>query len=71
MIDLRFVKRKLRTKTSPHGKDQFQKVLQFRSVMNPSEIGLQEPIWSEWSDVRLEEELKPEKAANKNVDSAT
>jgi hypothetical protein len=29
------------------------KKLQYREVLNPMEIGLQEPIWSEWTDVNV------------------
>lgn len=29
------------------------KALQYRTMANPAEIGVQEPIWSEWEEVPL------------------
>ena len=31
-----------------------EKVLQFRQMSNIEEIGIQEPIWTEWEDVPTE-----------------
>ena len=28
--------------------------LQYRTIINPLELGLREPIWSEWKDVPTE-----------------
>lgn len=68
MLDLRFVERTVPAPEFGENMGKTVKILQFRSVMNPTEIGLQEPIWSEWSDVRIEEEYEP---AKKEQDSAT
>ena len=36
------------------------KVLQYRTMQNLMEIGLQEPIWSEWMDVPEVEDIENE-----------
>ncbi len=69
MFDLRFVERTVPAPVFGDNVEKTVKILQFRSILNPSEIGLQDPRWSEWSDVRTEYEYEPEpaKAAKKEL----
>ena len=54
MIQLRWVKRKVDyfNKQAPR----YEKVLQYREMVNIEEIMIQPPIWAEWEDVPEEEE---------------
>ena len=54
MIDLRWVKRKVRDDFYRLART--EKVLQYREMANIEEIGRWAPIWSEWIDVPTEEE---------------
>lgn len=56
MIELRWL-----VKREPLGKDwqasyKTSRVLQYRTMENTMEIGIQPPIWSEWRDVEEVEE---------------
>lgn len=53
MIDLRFVERR---EWISDERSVGHRILQWRCVENPLEVGLQEPIWSDWQDVRVEKE---------------
>jgi len=54
---MRWVEREMTYETSPGlGYVKKEKFLQYRTIENPHETGLQEPIYSEWRDVPTEEE---------------
>ena len=61
MIEIRWLKRKTGRKIRvPDNStlayrfklvDEVERVLQVRAMLNIEEIGIQDPIWSEWQDV--------------------
>lgn len=56
MIDLRFVSRSVPALELGENIGKSVRVLQFRQMTNLNEIGIQEPVWGEWQDVRWEDE---------------
>lgn len=56
MFELRWIRKE--EPAPEHGRNCFRmvKVLQFRQMSNIEEVGIQQPIWTEWEDVPTVEE---------------
>ncbi len=56
MFDIRFVERSVSAPEYGGNISITVNILQSRHALNPEESGVQDVIWSEWEDVRVEEE---------------